>query len=696
MKTVTKFNVVALCALCVACANVSRPDKVPLFNDGAQSTQPIGAIQNSKKNYAPPIGQTKNTKNRDAEWSAIGDGNFVRNPGAKKAASTAQNLKEPIDFTFRDADISYVVDFVIGELLSADYVLPPQAQGKVTLSAKSLINTDQVLFVLNSAFEPQGWFLDQQDKLYALKRTNEQKSEAFSPELISPSLQSTPVSGALVFSPCCAAATQLAELVRPFAVQGVSVSVQKDRGLIFITGDPVLAGATADTLKMFDVDWFDAGSVSLIPLENVSPETLVLEIKPILAKSAPDVDVAALPRLDAVVLLSPRKRGLMAAKTWVKRLDRAISTGTNDMLIYQTLNRSASELSAIVSSTNSNDSFLQNEVANNVNSPGTHNSQIAIRRQRGVGVDAGQQTRRNDFGRSFSISVDESQDIIIAQGLPAELQKLHDLLKLLDKPRAQVLIEAVILEVSLTQNDSLGIQWQGREGQVDLLFSNSKNGTIQPRAPGISATYINQDISAIIDALASQNDIEIISSPRLITLSNETARLQIGDQVPIISQSAVNVATSNATLVNTISTRDTGVQLNVTPKVRAGGVVELAVTQEVSDVIQTTSSGIDSPTIRRRSFESTLIVPDGQSVALGGLMSSTVSVSDSGVPFIKDIPLLGTLFKSQNTSRSRTELIVLLRPTILPNPAEAVSATNRLKEALQRLSDRFGVKNESH
>lgn len=686
-----KLGVLTLCVFCASCTSLKRPTNIPLFND-VEKEGVVPSVNDVVKTRAAQTQKSSPSKSsREAGWSKVGDGKFVRKPGNIRRSARAEKLKEPVDFAFRDANLSYVVDYVMGELLRADYVLPPQAQGKITLRAENLTSTDQVLFVLNSALEPQGWVLVRKGQLFVLKRVNEKTGTAPVPELVSSTSQNLPISGALVYSPCCAAAAQLTDLVRPFAARDVAITVNAERGLVFIKGDPALSQATIETLKMFDVDWFDAGTVALMPLQNVPPDDLVQELKSILSKSAPDVVIEALPRLDAVVLLSPRKRGMVIAKDWVKRLDRAITTGTKDMLIYQTLNRSANELASAVSGMAYGNAFSQNGINGN-----NDNNQLNRRQQN---LNNRTNTNRNQntgFGQSLSITYDGAQDVIVAQGAPAELQKLHSLLKLLDKPRAQVLIEAVILEVSLSQNDSLGVQWQGIEGNVDLLFSNSTNGAIAPRSPGVSATYINKDIAVIVDALASQNDIEIISSPRLITLSNEPARLQIGDQVPIITQSAVNVATSNATLVNTISSRDTGVQLSVTPKVRAGGVVEMVVSQEVSDVVQTTSSGIDSPTIRRRSFESTLTVPDGQSVALGGLMSSTTSINDAGVPLLKDIPLIGSAFKNQSTSRSRTELIVLLRPTILPNPQEAVTATKRIKSALQRLSERFGKSSETN
>jgi general secretion pathway protein D len=193
---------------------------------------------------------------------------------------------------------------------------------------------------------------------------------------------------------------------------------------------------------------------------------------------------------------------------------------------------------------------------------------------------------------------------------------------------------------------------------------------------------VNSDITAVVNALALTSDVEIVSSPRILVLNNETARLQIGDQVPIITQSAVSVTDPGAPIVNSTTYRDTGVILIVTPSIRAGGMVEIEISQEVSGVAETTTSTIDSPTISQRSIESRLAVPDGSTAVLGGLMSSNRSFSETGIPVLKDVPLVGNAFRSTGTTERRTELVILVEPTVVLSAEPSVDIPLRLRDAL--------------
>ncbi len=178
-------------------------------------------------------------------------------------------------------------------------------------------------------------------------------------------------------------------------------------------------------------------------------------------------------------------------------------------------------------------------------------------------------------------------------------------------------------------------------------------------------------------------DVRVISSPQLMVLDNQTARLQVGDQVPIATQSSQSVEGIN--LVNTIQFRDTGVILEVTPRVNASGLVVLDVLQEVSDVTETTTSEIDSPTIEQRSIQSTVAVQSGDTIALGGLIRDREEDGVSGIPLLSSIPLLGNLFKTTEKIVRRTELLVLITPRVVRDRREALDVTDELRRRLSTL-----------
>ena len=169
-----------------------------------------------------------------------------------------------------------------------------------------------------------------------------------------------------------------------------------------------------------------------------------------------------------------------------------------------------------------------------------------------------------------------------------------------------------------------------------------------------------------------------------MVLNNQTAALQVGDQVPVATQSAVGVVNPDSPIVNSIQYRDTGVILKVTPRVNAGGLVLLDIAQEVSDVAATDSSTINSPTISTRRISTSIAVQDGQIIALGGLIRDTRTRGKSGLPYLSRIPIVGSLlFGRTNDSTVRTELLVLLKPRVVRTPDDAQAVTDELRAKIR-------------
>jgi general secretion pathway protein D len=170
-----------------------------------------------------------------------------------------------------------------------------------------------------------------------------------------------------------------------------------------------------------------------------------------------------------------------------------------------------------------------------------------------------------------------------------------------------------------------------------------------------------------------------------MVLNNQTANLQVGDEVPVVTQTAQSVVDNNAPIVSAVQLRETGVILEVKPRINASDVVVLEITQEVSDVAETTTSGIDSPTIQQRKFTSTVAVKNNGTVALGGLIRETYSDNESGLPLLKDIPGIGYAFKSRDIKKRRTELIIFLTPRIIRTDADAQNAIHFIRREMDRL-----------
>jgi general secretion pathway protein D len=190
------------------------------------------------------------------------------------------------------------------------------------------------------------------------------------------------------------------------------------------------------------------------------------------------------------------------------------------------------------------------------------------------------------------------------------------------------------------------------------------------------------NLAGSLNALNAITNVNVISSPSLTVAANKTAMLQVGDQVPITTQSAVSVLTTGAPLVNSVSYRDTGVILSITPRINKSGRVLLDIEQEVSSVVPTTSSEINSPTIRQRRVRTTVMLNDGEGLALGGMMQTNKSVANTQIPIIGDLPLLGNAFKQKDNQIGKTELIIIITPHVIRNLDEARAVTDEFRREL--------------
>lgn len=314
---------------------------------------------------------------------------------------------------------------------------------------------------------------------------------------------------------------------------------------------------------------------------------------------------------------------------------------------------------------------------------------------------------RNSAGREAQAGVevraDPATNTLVVVSRPEDYRIVASAIRSLDVLPTQVLIEATIAEVRL--NDALrhGVRWyfqggglgQGGLGSTSgLSTAGLGTGLSKQRAfvggegsAGELALTYSLGIASgklAISALESVTDVEIVSSPALTVLDNQTATLKVGEQVPIATRSARSVVNADAPLVNDIEMKDTGVILQVTPRVNAGGLVMLDIKQEASDVVPTTTSNLDSPTIRLRQITSTVAVRSGAEIVLGGIIQRGRSRSVGGAPGLKDIPLIGQAFSDIDNSHERTELVIIIRPTVMADHREAAAVTGEVKRRMRR------------
>ncbi len=302
------------------------------------------------------------------------------------------------------------------------------------------------------------------------------------------------------------------------------------------------------------------------------------------------------------------------------------------------------------------------------------------------------------------IIANSHNNALLIYATPSEYTVIDGMLRKIDITPLQVLIDATIAEVTLNDQLAYGTQFFIGGKVSGILTTGSPvaptsvvPGAVAGPSPtvvtvgGIPATLgsnfpgfvLANGAREVLNALSAVTTVKILSSPQVMVLDNEPAHLQVGQQVPILTGTATSTLTTGAPIVNSIDYHSTGVIMQVTPHINTGGLVTLDVAQEVSDVATpAANTATGSPTFDDRIVRTSVAVQDGQTVALAGLIRDNSQEGNSGLPFLKDVPVVGTLFSSQNNTRARTELIVLITPRVVQNQENARALTEDLRKQL--------------
>jgi general secretion pathway protein D len=300
------------------------------------------------------------------------------------------------------------------------------------------------------------------------------------------------------------------------------------------------------------------------------------------------------------------------------------------------------------------------------------------------GLDASGGSGDSSDSNEMRIVPDSINNSLLIYGTPQELDTVMATLRKIDVIPLQVRIDAVIAEVELNDALQYGTQFffkaGGLNGTLASVFSATNSFTGYLLA-GSNASQV------ALNLLQAVSTVHVLSSPELMVLDNQPARLEVGDLVPYLTQQAQSTDTNTSDIINSVAYEQTGVILEVTPRVSSEGLVTLDIAQEVSNVNTAASTtisngGITSPTFTQRDVESRVVVQDGQTIGLAGLIQDSVTKSNQGVPFLKDVPVIGALFGQQSNSRTRNELLVLITPHVIHDQRDALAFTEDLREEL--------------
>jgi general secretion pathway protein D len=648
-----------------------------------------------------PVQEIKNTEPDDHGFVGgifTGSGFTARSAAAKPANASAD--PNDLSLNFVNADIHDVAKAVLGDMLGLNYVISPTVTGTITLKVNQPLPRDAIFPTLDAAFRLNGAALVSADGIVKVVPIAEAPKQARTITLTN-GQQTTPGFGLQIVPLHYISIDEMQKILAQVTPAGGVTPVESGRNILILAGTEDERAAMMDVINSFDVDWLTGMSFGLFPLKEADAQTVTKELWDVLGSQTGPlskvVRLVAFDRLNAILVVSSQPKYLKEVKTWIDRLDVNQAPSDRKIWVYRVQNGRASDLSGTLQKLmhpQKSDTETKGANVNSAPSPSLSFSfDDSQNKPTGTSnhipppptpdeLDGG----GGDGAHEPRIIADETTNSLIIYATKSEFSLIEDALKKLDITPLQVRIEAVVAEVTLTNDLQYGVQYLFQKKNLGAVLTNSSTNSISSALPGFSAFVTGSHISAILDLLQSLTTVNVISSPQLMVLNNQTATLEVGDQVPVATQSAVSVLTPGAPVVNSIQMMDTGVILKVTPRVNASGMVLMDIAQEVSDVTATTSSSIDSPTIEERKIASSVAVRDGETIALGGLIQDSRNDTKSGIPFLQEIPVLSPLFSTTSNDDQRTELIALITPRVVKNDNDVREVTNEMREQMSAVA----------
>jgi general secretion pathway protein D len=636
-----------------------------------------------------------------------GSGVFINREAASRERPSPDGEGE-ITLNFEGQGIQEVIHAVLGSLLQENYVIAPGVSGEVTFSTARPVAQDQVLPILEMLLRWNGATLIWKEDRFHVLPISEAVRGNLTPRMADGELRRGYQVLAVPLE--YIAASQMQTLLEPYAREDAVVSADDARSLLVLAGTRAELRNYLQIVETFDVDWLQGMSVGIFQIERVEVADLVAELEEFIGGEdsplAGMFRIMPLERLNSVVVITPSEHYLNQVGGWIERLDRSSPEAGARLYVYRVKNLDAEVLAGYIADVFGGEGGggratrreargslapgLETAQASSVSEFQNETSPQARERQTGgAGGGAGGTVTLGEDGDVRITAVLETNSLLI-QASPSDYDAILNAIERLDEEPLQVLIEAQVLVVALNENLEYGVSWflansfpgedgfpglPGESGFVESPAANNfRFGAGSNFLGAIADSVGGEFVSATISALESVSDVRTISAPSLMVRNNSDARINVGQQVPIRSTS-VNPGSNN--VFGSTQFLNTGVILEVTPRVNPGGLVYLQVSQEVSSPGSPGPDG--NPPIDTRQISTEIAVQSGQTVMLGGLIEETTRDVRDGVPFLQRVPLLGAMFRSTTDNISRSETLVLITPTVVESTAK-----------LQRISDEFG------
>ena len=603
-------------------------------------------------------------------------------------------------FNFDNADL-YEVIRVMAEILKINYIVDPRVKGVVTIRTAGQITTDEIFPVFQSILRLNGATAIKKDNLYEIVPFGDAKklfispTDRFEPEKLVPEgrymIQIIP----LKYIPV----TEMSKILKPFLSDGADI-VEHPPHNILILGDisPNVRKAL-DMIALFDLDIFTDLRVRIYPITNADVTEIAKEMERIFSsfevsvKSGRGVGITFTPitRINSLLVVSSIPGIFDKVEGWLKELDKVPAEATKlGVYVYYVQNSKAKDLAEILKQVFMGVKEKKTEFKEKVVEP----AQRSVRPTPAPAPVPPREEAPTLPEGEINIVADETNNALIIKAFARDYKNILETIKKLDIYPRQVLIEVLLAEITLDDETRFGVEFMKL---LDTASHGRFQQTIDIGPSTVSGIGIKYSIvetagrfSAAIKAAAKDERLNVISSPHILASNNKEAKIQIGVSQPILTTTYTTTATATTNVVEgTIEYKDVGIIITVTPRINDGGLVTMEIVIEDSKVDTTALGTLQNiPVFKKKTAKTVLSVLEGQTIVIGGLLEDSKNVKKSGIPLLSKIPLIGSLFGTQEHEKDKKELILLMTPHIITDHLQSRAVTEEFKDRLE------GIKKE--
>jgi general secretion pathway protein D len=610
-----------------------------------------------------------------------------------QVTSADRSQAKPVNFVLDNMDIDPLLAHILGEFLGLNYVVEPGIQGTLSLNIKGNYTNEELIALLNAVFQLHGIAIVEGEN-GIVKVVRKGVSGRFT-RTISQNAQESGTGGDRihVFQLLYLTPAHMAQNIANFVSPGAVVLPEVKTNSLIVVDTPEVIRKIRKIIGMMDTDFFKDLFWSIYTPVYADVNELAKDLDKIFKTkglySVPGTDpggiqIMPLKTIDGILVISKWKSAVDLAGHWVEELDRGNAGKGSKLYVYTVQNNSAENIAKMLTEIFDSDSTKD---------PKGEGRKVLVKRTEKAEAKPEGESGDVELSGEVKFIPNQELNLILVKASPRDYAIINEAIQKLDILPRQVMIDVIIVDVKLNEGMEYGIQWLFKQNNINISgdrYSSDAALTLPiqlgplatdvPLGKGLAGFSYGLfdtagDLAALIRLIASKTDTNLLASPNVLAVDNKESTIEAGEEVP----TKTGETTSSTGTTQSIQYRQTGIILKVKPSINDSGVVRLDVTQEYSEVSNRDTGENETPAFIKRKVATNLVAHDGQTVVIGGLIKQTQNEVSTGIPYLKDIPVLGFLFGGRVVAKDKSELLIAITPHVI-----------RSKEQVDDLTAQFG------